>query len=372
MTMQQPQSAAAPIEIGDFLSDFALTDQKARRVTLATHALGKAIVLLFYPNGHMPACQQQLRAFAAVHDRLGDLAHVYAINRDTLEANAAAVAAQTLPFRLLDDPSGNTARAYGVTHNLTSQHDFLGSGAFTSIVADANRRILQINRDVTDPGHAEAVLAFLTGRGRETPVELTGFAPALYVPAVFEPSFCRHLINVYETQGNKPSGTLHDDRQGRRATRFNPETKVRRDHYVNDPKLTEQIWERLKRRVVPEIHKAFSYRVTRFEEFKVVCYEATDGGHFAPHRDNISLASVHRRFALTLNLNTGEYEGGHLRFQEYGPHLYRPAAGDAVVFSCSLLHQALPVTAGRRFVFLSFLFGDEALEMHAKRRSALA
>lgn len=359
------------LDIGDFLPDFALSDQKAHRVTLATHALGKAIVLLFYPNNHMPACQQQLRAFAAVHDRLGELAHVFAINRDPVEANAAAAKMLAPPFRLLGDPGGDAARAYAVSHNLTAQHDFLGCGAFTSIVADANRRILQIKRDVTEPGHAEAVFAFLAGRGRDTPRELTGFAPVLYVPAVFEPAFCRHLIEVYENRGNQPSGTLHDDGQGGRTTRYNPATKVRRDHYVNEPGLTEQIWDRLKRRIVPEIHRAFSYRVTRFEEFKVVCYEAADGGHFAPHRDNNSLASVHRRFALTLNLNTGEYEGGHLRFQEYGPHLYRPAAGDAVAFSCSLLHQALPVTAGKRFVFLSFLFGDEALEMHAKRRSAL-
>ena len=62
-----------------------------------------------------------------------------------------------------------------------------------------------------------------------------------------------------------------------------------------------------------------------------------------------------RRFALTLNLNTEEYEGGELIFPEYGPHKYRPSSGGAVVFSCSLLHEALPVTKGRRFALLTFL-----------------
>jgi predicted 2-oxoglutarate/Fe(II)-dependent dioxygenase YbiX len=47
-----------------------------------------------------------------------------------------------------------------------------------------------------------------------------------------------------------------------------------------------------------------------------------------------------------------------LRFPEYGPELYRPAPGAALVFSCSHLHEVLEVTAGRRFVLLSFLFGD--------------
>ena len=63
--------------------------------------------------------------------------------------------------------------------------------------------------------------------------------------------------------------------------------------------------------------------------------------------------------ALTLNLNDG-YQGGQLRFPEYGPELYRPALGAALLFSCSHLHEVLEVTAGRRFVLLSFLFGEEA------------
>ena len=46
--------------------------------------------------------------------------------------------------------------------------------------------------------------------------------------------------------------------------------------------------------------------------------------------------------------------------------------GDAVVFSCSLLHQATPVTSGRRFVLLSFFFGDDAQEMRERQASALA
>src|SRR5215218_7840664 len=45
-------------------------------------------------------------------------------------------------------------------------------------------------------------------------------------------------------------------------------------------------------------------------------------------RDNLSPATAHRRFALTLNLNDG-YQGGQLRFPEYGPELYRPAPGAA-------------------------------------------
>jgi predicted 2-oxoglutarate/Fe(II)-dependent dioxygenase YbiX len=128
---------------------------------------------------------------------------------------------------------------------------------------------------------------------------------------------------------------------------------------VQDPQRSRELAARIGRRVMPELSKAFAYRASRFEGFKIACYQASDRGFFRAHRDNLSPATAHRRFALTLNLNDG-YQGGQLRFPEYGPELYRPAAGAALVFSCSHLHEVLAVTAGRRFVLLSFLFGDEA------------
>ncbi len=38
---------------------------------------------------------------------------------------------------------------------------------------------------------------------------------------------------------------------------------------------------------------------------------------------------------------------------------YKPPTGGAVVFCCSLLHEATPVTKGVRYAFLPFLY-DEA------------
>jgi len=105
------------------------------------------------------------------------------------------------------------------------------------------------------------------------------------------------------------------------------------------------------------VRKAFGYRATRFEGFKIACYDSATGGFFRPHRDNLTPATAHRAFALTLNLNDS-YEGGQLRFPEYGNQLYRPDAGAALVFSGSHLHEVREVTAGRRFVLLSFLYSD--------------
>jgi predicted 2-oxoglutarate/Fe(II)-dependent dioxygenase YbiX len=111
---------------------------------------------------------------------------------------------------------------------------------------------------------------------------------------------------------------------------------------------------------VPEIHKAFQFLATRMERYIVACYDAQEAGHFRPHRDNTTKGTAHRRFAVSLFLNTGEYEGGHLRFPEYGSALYSAPPGGAVVFSCSLLHEATAVTQGRRCMFLPFLYDDAA------------
>jgi predicted 2-oxoglutarate/Fe(II)-dependent dioxygenase YbiX len=63
---------------------------------------------------------------------------------------------------------------------------------------------------------------------------------------------------------------------------------------------------------------------------------------------------------VSLFLNGGEYEGGYLRFPEFGPALYTAPTGGAVVFGCSMLHEATRVTRGKRYMFLPFLYDDAA------------
>jgi predicted 2-oxoglutarate/Fe(II)-dependent dioxygenase YbiX len=91
---------------------------------------------------------------------------------------------------------------------------------------------------------------------------------------------------------------------------------------------------------------------------RIGCYEGMRGGELHGHRDNSEAFVAYRRFAVSINLNTEAFEGGELRFPEFGDQRYRPETGAAIAFSCSLLHEALHVTAGTRYVLLAFLFGD--------------
>jgi predicted 2-oxoglutarate/Fe(II)-dependent dioxygenase YbiX len=102
----------------------------------------------------------------------------------------------------------------------------------------------------------------------------------------------------------------------------------------------------------------------------VSCYASEDGGHFRPHRDNTTRGTSHRRFAVSINLNS-EFEGGEVGFPEYGPRTYKAPAGGAVVFSCSLLHSVSRVTAGRRLAFLPFIYDDEAARIREANNAHL-
>lgn len=189
------------------------------------------------------------------------------------------------------------------------------------------------------------------------PFEVERLAPVLRIPDALEPELCARLVEWFETEGNVETG-VEETNDGRREDALRPEAKRRRDHTVTDAALLKELTRAVGRRVMPELQHAFAYRATRFEGFKIARYDAESKGWFAPHRDNLSPSTAHRRFAMSLNLNA-DYDGGQLRFPEYGSHLYRPDAGEALVFSGSLLHEVRPVVEGRRYVLLSFLFGEE-------------
>jgi peroxiredoxin len=196
-------------------------------------------------------------------------------------------------------------------------------------------------------------------------------APVLVLPRVFEPEFCRELIGLYHTHGGMDSGFMRE-REGKTVGILDHSFKRRRDFLFDEmPELEAlrgQIRGRIGRRLIPAIHKAFQFKVTRIERYVVSCYDGGEGGFFRAHRDNTTKGTAHRRFACTINLNEEAYEGGNLRFPEFGTGTYRAPTGGAVVFSCSLLHEATPVTKGTRYAFLPFLYDDEGARIREENR----
>jgi hypothetical protein len=235
------------------------------------------------------------------------------------------------------------------------------------VLVDPSLRILECAP--LDDG--EALMRRVAGLG--SPDDHAGaplHAPVLIVPRVFEPPFCQQLVDHYGQIGGSPSGVMRV-RDGKTVGVLD-DFKKRRDVVVVDEELKRGTRERIAARLLPEIAKAFQYQATRLERYIISCYDAEDGGYFNPHRDNTTPATAHRRFAVSINLNAEEFEGGDLRFPEFGRRTYRPPTGGAVVFSCSLLHEATPVVRGRRYAFLPFLFDEEAERIRVASQQNLA
>lgn len=294
-------------------------------------AQSEAIVALLRARPHFD--DQQISAFAVVGDR------------DLFDRTGD----QMPGLRWMLDPLGEIAAMYGA---LDEQGARLGRW----VLIDPMLRALRI-APCQDAASVFAQIADLGPAEDHAGAPLT--APVLLLPRVFEPEFCRRLIEVYEQTGGAPSGVMRQ--VGERTVAVMDASKNRRDAMIEDPGLRREVLQRLSQRLIPEVRKAFQFNATRIERYVVACYDAAEGGYFRAHRDDTTAATAHRRFACSINLNAEAFEGGDLVFPEFGGRRYRPPTGGAVVFSCSLLHEATRVEHGRRFAFLPFLY-DEAGE----------
>jgi 2OG-Fe(II) oxygenase superfamily len=216
-----------------------------------------------------------------------------------------------------------------------------------------------------DPAEFEAVFALLNSlpemdqrQSCEVP------APILVIPRLFEPGFCEKLIGLYEEGHPHDSGFMRNN-----VEIFDYSFKRRRDYFVGDESVKQQIIKRISICVIPEIRKLFFMEITRMERYLVACYAAEEEAHFRPHRDNGQRVTAHRRFAISVALND-DFDGGDLLFPEYNQRPHRIPKGWAIVFPGAILHAVTPVTRGRRYVFLPFLFDEGGAKLQAGAATA--
>jgi peroxiredoxin/predicted 2-oxoglutarate/Fe(II)-dependent dioxygenase YbiX len=229
------------------------------------------------------------------------------------------------------------------------------------------RAVFPFKPDGSDRDEVMAYLRQLPAVDRFAGFEV--FAPVLVIPNVFEPEFCRHLIGLYERNGGEESGFMREV-DGKTVAVHDHNHKRRKDFTIEDQALIRQTQTRIQRRINPEIEKVHCFRPTRMERYIVSCYAAEDGGHFRAHRDNTTKGTAHRRYAVSINLNS-DFSGGEVSFPEYGPRSYKAPPGGAVVFSCSLLHAVSRVTEGRRYAFLPFLYDEAAAKIREANNAFL-
>ena len=223
-----------------------------------------------------------------------------------------------------------------------------GANGPLAVVVDASGRVGALLPAPTPAGVAALATCFYTA---STPAVAQARAPVLLLERVIEPDLCQVLVEYWQRGDKRANEVATTD-----GNVTNADVKRRLDVPLVDPRLLLQVRDRLVRRVMPAIEQAFQTRIMVIEAPLIGCYDAGCGGWFRRHRDNSSPANAHRQFAVSINLNGDDaYEGGELRFPEFGRDLYRPVSGGALVFSASLVHEVVPVTRGRRIGVFTFL-----------------
>jgi peroxiredoxin len=343
--LRDQSKAPFPLMVGDIAPNFVLPTADGHTLDLRGDSIGgKAIVLVFCPkfNGAVrdlvAAFRGSLESFRAAHAELL-----------LVTTRPETTSAQNLPFKMLFDRDGTAFRTFGA-----NRHDLP-----TTIVLRPNYHVVGIFDSVSTSQmqHALSVVERIAAARAAKLMDI--HPPVLMIPEVLSGEDCKRLVNVVETRGQTfvdpgPGIDYFGDDYKMRIPEHMREDRV--DHWIFDKDTSGFLQHRLQR-VWPEIRKAFQYQITKQEALRIGCYQGCRGGYLHGHRDDVP-PTTYRRFAMSINLNTEEFEGGELRFPEFGDQRYRPETGTAIVFSSSLLHEAMHVTAGRRLVLLAFLFGD--------------
>ncbi|HTI85016.1 MAG TPA: 2OG-Fe(II) oxygenase [Alphaproteobacteria bacterium] len=331
---------------------------------------GRYVVLCFFASStdaHSRAALAAMRERADVFD--DTTAAFFGISLDPCDEIEHRLADRYPGYRYLFDPDGTASRLYGA---VATDADFARSEVRVRrlwVVLDPQLRVLRVVpfaadcRDIAEINATLDALPPVPGSGVEA------WAPVLLLPNVFEPDFCRRLVDLFESDGGSDSGFMRDSTE-KTVGVLDHSFKRRRDCAIGDPQIVKDTQVCIRRRIAPQVLRAYQFEATRMERYLIACYAAEDNGHFRPHRDNTTRATAHRRFAVSINLND-DYEGGEIGFPEYGPRTYRPPLGGALVFSCSLLHSVEPMTRGKRYAFLPFLYDEAAARIRAENHGFL-
>lgn len=340
---------------GDRAPDFWLPNPEGKLGRFYDRFQGNLVVMFFFPSSQDAAARKQLLGFVEQRGAFEELdTKIVAVSKDASADNATLVATHAIDFTLFSDPAGAITRGYGADES---------AQGIAAYVLDRNQRVLKVFHGTEGDDLAQRAALFLKNDMGVPAVSgiVSVQAPVLLIPNVFDADCCAALIRAWEADHAEGAVRLRAKPKNDPKTRVVDYALKKRLDHKPDQDTNQTLIQLVLQRIAPEVYKAFQFQVAAIELFCVGAYDADRGDYFRPHRDNTTPQTANRRFAVTINLND-DYDGGGVVFPEYSSQCYRAATGGAVVFSCSLLHEATAVTSGRRFVALTFLAGNEAVQ----------
>jgi len=338
-------------DVGEPAPFFTAATDNIDRYSLEV-AAGRWIVLMMFGTLSADAAREALELAMRHRSTFNDTdAAFYGVSVDRADRERRGLVNSEPGVRFFWDFDCAVSRLYGVV-----DADYLRPAIF---LIDPSFRIA-----MAEPiEQTAAVIERLEQELRDAPALADSpFAPILTLPRILEPEMCAALLGYYQ-RGSPSASGFAIDVGGRTVEHVNPVLKRRSDVTIEDEDLIAQIRARLETRLFPMVKRALGWQAQHIERYLICRYAEQDQGFFFPHRDDATAGTAHRKFAVSLNLNAEDYDGGDLRFPEFGRRTYRPPTGGATVFCCSLLHEATPVTRGERFVFVPFLYDDDGAKL---------
>jgi len=103
------------LQVGDPIPDFRLLDDQGEHVDASELRDGRPSVVYFYPKDDTPGCTLEACSFRDQFEAFTDAgARVMGVSSDAPETHRQFKERHRLPFKLLSDPGGHVARAFGV------------------------------------------------------------------------------------------------------------------------------------------------------------------------------------------------------------------------------------------------------------------
>ncbi len=154
-----PAEAASPsqhieksgdVSVGKPAPNFAVKAHDGTELKLAA-LKGKPVVVYFYPRDETPGCTKEACAFRDAWDTLNKTGVVLiGVSADDEASHKKFAEHHKLPFKLVSDPNGDLAKAFGVPFRM-------GFVSRQTIVIGEDGNVKRIYRDVDVTKHAEEI-----------------------------------------------------------------------------------------------------------------------------------------------------------------------------------------------------------------------
>ena len=125
-------------------------------------ALGKSVVLYFYPRDNTPGCTDEGRQFNELHAKFRKLdCEIVGISRDSLRSHENFKSKLGFSFELLSDENEHVCNMFGVMKMKNMYGKKVRGIERSTFAIDASGVMRREWRGVKVPGHAREVLEFV-------------------------------------------------------------------------------------------------------------------------------------------------------------------------------------------------------------------